>query len=164
VTDAVTYRDGNLILFTLAVAAGAAAVMVGTTYLKTPYDDIFNEAARAKKLDPDLLRAIAQKESSMNPRAIGDAGKSFGLMQIWKDTAKRYGVTDTDTLFQPYNNITIASRILSDNVAHLGNNYSIDNLIASYNAGPDLIPYPHSYVAAVKQHYYLFKIGRELNA
>src|SRR5215472_10111421 len=40
------------------------------------------QAARDTGVDPALALAIAQKESGLNPNAIGDGGTSFGLFQL----------------------------------------------------------------------------------
>ena len=44
-------------------------------------------------LDPDLVRAIVQQESSGNPREVSGAGAQ-GLMQLMPETGRMYGVTD----------------------------------------------------------------------
>lgn len=55
------------------------------------------------------VMAIANRETEFNPNAIGDGGKSIGLMQIntkWQqDRIERLGITD---LTDPEQNVTVA--------------------------------------------------------
>ena len=163
-SDASAFKDGNLIIFTLAISVLGATVVVAQ-HRKTPFDDIFDEAGRVNNIDSDLLRAIAKKESDMRPEIVTDEGNghhSYGIAQILDTTAKALGIKDYLTLLNPINGIHTQARILKENKVTLGSRYSVDSLIASYNAGPDLTPWPAQYVADVKQHYYLYKIGRQI--
>ena len=42
------------------------------------------EEAEKHGIDPAIIIAMAYRETGYNPRAIGDSGKSFGLLQIKK--------------------------------------------------------------------------------
>lgn len=44
--------------------------------------DAIEASSNRYNLDPALIAAVIQMESGFNPEAIGDAGKSFGLMQL----------------------------------------------------------------------------------
>ena len=57
------------------------------------YSDLFDAAAREWRVDPHLLRAMAERESAGDPRAVSKAG-ARGLMQFMPDTAKAVGVRD----------------------------------------------------------------------
>lgn len=50
---------------------------------------------------PALAQKIILAESSGNPRAIGDNGKSRGLMQIQEDTWRRHTTTSWSRAFEP---------------------------------------------------------------
>lgn len=58
------------------------------------YDEIVQRHAKKHGFDPALIQKIIDAESSGNPSAVGDAGKSRGLMQLGPDTVKEMGVTD----------------------------------------------------------------------
>ena len=56
------------------------------------------EYSISKDIDPFLIFAIAERESGLNPNAVGDNGASIGLMQIqprWsRERMKRLEVAD----------------------------------------------------------------------
>lgn len=41
------------------------------------------QAAAARGIDPDVAERVVRQESGFNPGAIGDKGKSFGVMQLY---------------------------------------------------------------------------------
>ena len=71
------------------------------------------EYSESKDIDPFLIFAIAERESGLNPNAVGDNGASIGLMQIqpsWsKERMKRLGVND---LGEPKGCVKVAIDIL----------------------------------------------------
>ena len=71
------------------------------------------EYSASKDIDPFLIFAIAERESGLNPNALGDNGASIGLMQIqprWsKERMKRLGVAD---LKEPRGCVKVAIDIL----------------------------------------------------
>ncbi len=84
-------------------------------------------------IEPALIIAIIEKESSYDETAIGDGGESYGLMQIqprWH-TARmdRLGVED---LLNPYQNITVGVDILAGHIATYGD---IGAALTAYNRG-----------------------------
>lgn len=94
--------------------------------------DIFNlidEVAIRENIDPSLVRAIVETESSFCAKARSITGAS-GLMQLMPQTAKRFDVTD---LFDPRQNLIGGTRYLK----WLLNNFNGDwyKAIAAYNAG-----------------------------
>jgi hypothetical protein len=75
---------------------------------------IFKECEK-HNIAPTIIIAMIERESRYDPNAIGDNGKSFGLMQIqpiWfeKEMAE-LGITD---LLDPFQNVTLGIRIMSD--------------------------------------------------
>jgi hypothetical protein len=64
-----------------------------------------------------MMSALAKHESTYNPRAVGGGDLWFGLLQIFPDTARRYGCYD------PEDNLSCAARIMNVTVAR-------DNAIA----------------------------------
>jgi soluble lytic murein transglycosylase-like protein len=103
------------------------------SYVKTEFDDLYKKWAEIFNLDWKLLKAIAIVESDQTPKAIGDDGKSKGLMQI-KDTIGSYYANSTgDLLFNPDINIEAGAGFLS----HLmeAYQYNWNDVIQAYNLG-----------------------------
>lgn len=102
----------------------------------------FIQASERFQIDHRLLIAIAEVESSMNPRAIGlnrRGGKvlseDVGLMQInssWFPTLARMGITRNDLLENPCQNVYVGAWILAKNIASNGVNWES---VGAYNAG-----------------------------
>lgn len=63
---------------------------IGRLELKQEYWDYIKEAARRYQISPYLIQAVCAIESRYDPQA--KSGKCFGLMQLHKDTAKKYHV------------------------------------------------------------------------
>ena len=86
-------------------------------------------------IDPAIIVAMIDRESSFKADAIGDSGESVGLMQVkerWhSDRMERLGVFD---LFNPYQNVTVGI----DYLAELHDRYdgNIEMALMAFNAGP----------------------------
>lgn len=92
----------------------------------------FDSTFRLYADDPKLAKAVCMVESSLNPNAMGDQGRAFGLMQIWYPTAQGHGYTGTPYgLLDPEVNIYYATRELN----HLVKTYGFDKGIMGYNIG-----------------------------
>ena len=95
-------------------------------------------AASAFNVPPALLYAIAEVESSFNPRAVAHAPngtRSVGVMQInsvWFTKLAQIGVTEAD-LYQPCISIHVGAWILSQEMARYGASWEA---IGAYYAGP----------------------------
>lgn len=63
---------------------------IGRLELKQEYWDYIKEAAHRYQISPYLIQAVCAIESRYDPKAR--SGKCFGLMQLHKDTAKKYDV------------------------------------------------------------------------
>ncbi|MCS7041510.1 MAG: lytic transglycosylase domain-containing protein [Bryobacteraceae bacterium] len=94
---------------------------------------LFERAAGAYGLAPELLRAVAQKESSLRPCAVSPAG-AMGLMQLMPETAAWLGISDP---FDAEQNIFGGARFLR----FLLNRFDDDLALAlgAYNAGPSRV-------------------------
>ena len=85
-------------------------------------------------IDPAIVFAIIERESEFNAAAIGDGGKSYGLMQVqprWhEERMDKHGVTD---LTNPYQNVSVGI----DYLAELTNKYdgNIEKALIAYNTG-----------------------------
>jgi soluble lytic murein transglycosylase-like protein len=112
---------------------------------KAGYEDYAEKTAMAKNLDPDLVKAVIDQESTWNPNAKPkinpDTGKPYstatGLMQLVKGTAERFGVTDpTD----PKQNIDAGTEYLRILAKMYGNDPR--KMVAAYYLGEgDFAPY-----------------------
>ena len=95
-------------------------------------DYIFAECERYG-ISPVVVIAIIEKESTYDRYAIGDNGRSFGLMQIqprWH--LKRMIELDCTDLFDPIKNVKVGINYL----AELQNRYGdITKALVAYNAG-----------------------------
>jgi len=63
---------------------------IGRLKMKQEYWDYIKEAAQYYDISPFLIQAVCAIESRYDPEAR--SGKCFGLMQLHRDTAKKYGV------------------------------------------------------------------------
>jgi len=102
----------------------------------------FDEAGAYYNVSPDLLRAIAQVESSFNPKAVNEnkngAGqvisRDYGLMQInstWFSKLAEYDVNEV-SVYEPCFNVSLGAWVLASNFASHGYNW---NSVGAYNAG-----------------------------
>lgn len=116
--------------------------------------------ARQQRIEPALLHAVINAESSYDPHAVSEDG-AIGLMQLMPATATLLGVEDP---FDPIANITGGSRFLR----RLLNQFKrLDLALAAYNAGANAVrrygnripPYPETqrYVSKVLAYYDYFK-------
>lgn len=84
-------------------------------------------------IDPAIVIAMAYRETKFDADAIGDNGKSFGLMQIqtrWhEERMERLGVTD---IMLPIQNVTVAIDYLSELLDKYGD---MEMALMAYNAG-----------------------------
>ena len=78
-------------------------------------EDYAVRIANQYSLDPYLVKSVISMESNWNPKAIGDHGRSIGLMQIqprWHyKRMQKLGVTD---LTDPYANILVGVDYLAE--------------------------------------------------
>lgn len=115
----------------------------GPVSAPTSYEAEFASASTAESLPPNLLKAVAQTESSMNPNAVSSAGAQ-GLMQLMPSTAASLGVDP----FDPSQAISGAAHLLSSLYQQFG---SWPLAVAAYNAGAGAVnqyggipPYPQT--------------------
>lgn len=66
-----------------------------------------------------MMSALAKHESTYNPRAVGGGDLWYGLLQIYPDTARRYGcrAQTGEALKDPTENLSCAARIMNVTVA-----------------------------------------------
>lgn len=97
-------------------------------------------AARASarhgvQLGADLVLAVVERESLPpgNPGSIGDAGQSFGLMQVKASTARELGLADARLLLNPAVGLTYGCEYLARQLKRYGGR--VAHAVAAYNAG-----------------------------
>jgi soluble lytic murein transglycosylase-like protein len=113
------------------------------------------EAAKTYHVDPNLVAAMAFRESRFDPHAVSSRGAQ-GVMQLMPKTARALGVTDA---FDARQNILGGTKYIKYLLDRFDGN--IDQTLAAYNAGPELVAKvgPSAtqeaieYVAAVKSYY-----------
>ncbi|MDD2904465.1 MAG: transglycosylase SLT domain-containing protein [Syntrophales bacterium] len=96
-------------------------------------DPIIQEAARAYRLPPNLIRAVIKAESNFINAAISPKG-AMGLMQLMPGTADFLGVEEP---FNPWQNIHGGCRYLRLLIDSFGG--SVPLALAGYNAGPQRV-------------------------
>lgn len=125
--------------------------------------EIVIENANKYKVDPNLIHAHIQVESSGDPNAINPSDPSYGLMGITPILAKTYGyisdwrnvtASDIETIKNPVNNIAIGTRFLSE----LHSKYPFDIATQMYNCGEQ------GYKNGIRVPEYLAKVKRYYNA
>lgn len=128
-----------------------AAIVLATTYLlrepkkialepKLPeykeyvsqLDKIFRYVGEQEGIDWKLLKAVAHKESTFNPKAVSSAG-AMGLMQLTPITAKDIGF-DPLQMFNPMHNVMAGARYLKKLLKITSGNIVL--ALAGYNSGP----------------------------
>ena len=97
---------------------------------------IFEKCAEVG-LKPEIIVSVINKESKFDSNAIGDGGRSLGLMQIqprwhsWR--MEELGCTD---LLNPFDNVTVGIDILGDLVeSGEDEGKSIEWALMAYNGG-----------------------------
>ena len=101
-----------IIFLLLAIPASAqpwpdTPPRIGKLKLKQEYWGYIKEAAARYRISPYLIQAVCAIESRYDPDA--QSGRCFGLMQLHRDTARKYGVDARD----PRENIMGGAAVLA---------------------------------------------------
>jgi len=113
------------------------------------------DAAKTYDVDPNLVAAMAFRESRFDANAVSQRGAQ-GIMQLMPRTAAALGVHDA---FDARQNVFGGTKYLKYLLDRFHGD--IDNTLAAYNAGPELVAKvgpsatqeATEYVAAVKSYY-----------
>jgi soluble lytic murein transglycosylase-like protein len=70
--------------------------------------------ARDFELEPALVAGVVDTESGFNPEAVGDAGRSFGLMQLYLEGAGSEFRDNPEALLNPETNLRAGCEYLRD--------------------------------------------------
>ncbi len=128
------------------------------------FDPLVKKAAENYGVDPSLIKAVIEVESSGNPMATSPSGAQ-GLMQLMPGTASDLGV---DNPFDPNQNIMAGARYLRQ----LLDRYRGDTrlALAAYNWGmgnlekrPESLPREtKEYITKVENHYHRYRNSSSL--
>lgn len=84
-------------------------------------------------IDPELIYAMIERESTYNPNAMGDNGRSYGLMQIQlryvRERMDKLGCAD---LLDPYDNVTVGIDLIAE---YISKGYGLEWALMAYNGG-----------------------------
>jgi hypothetical protein len=97
------------------------------------YEAFILDSCSRHGVDPELVKAVIQVESSYNHRAVSPKG-AMGLMQLMPGTAARYGVRSA---FDPSQNIEGGVRYLKDLLGLFSSDLRLT--LAAYNAGENRV-------------------------
>ena len=113
------------------------------------------DASTRYRVDPNLIAAMAFRESAFNSAAVSSRGAQ-GIMQLMPNTARALGVADS---FDARQNVFGGTKYLASLLQRFGGN--VEMALAAYNAGPELVSKVGpsatqeaiAYVAAVRGYY-----------
>ncbi len=129
----------------------------------TDFQAHIRKASEKYMVDPALIEAIIQVESSFNPEAVSSSGAT-GLMQLMPGTARDLKVTDR---YSPRQNIHGGTRYISELMDRFDRDLTL--VVAAYNAGPGRVerhggvpndPVVERYVQKVMRAYHDFRMIR----
>ena len=129
----------------------------------TQFRHYINAASSRFNVDPALVEAVIQVESSFNPNAVSKVGAT-GLMQLMLPTAQQYDVYDR---FNPRQNINAGVEHLSQLMKRF--NGRLPLALAAYNAGSTAVeryngvpPYPETkrYIVKVLGYHERYRKAR----
>ena len=109
--------------------SGYTAEISSAASSRSDIDAAVQRAALATGLEPALIRAVIQAESSFRVDAVSSAGAE-GIMQLMPKTAKSLGVTDS---FDVNQNVMGGSTYLKKLLDRFGD---LRLALAAYNTGP----------------------------
>jgi hypothetical protein len=154
-----TPSDKGVAFSTIKVTRQGSAVPGNKEY----YEKLIVSTAKSFGVDPHLVKAVVQVESSFNPSATSKKG-AMGLMQLMPETAKFLSVKDP---YDPAQNIRGGTKYLKQLLDKFDGNIGLS--LAAYNAGEYSIqkhdgipPYREtiSYVRKVVELREQFRVGK----
>jgi len=97
------------------------------------YAATIDRAAEAWSIPLDVAYGLIAQESGFNPSAIGDGGRSFGLVQLQLTTARGLGYTgDGPGLLDPATNVQLGFKYLRGQLDRAG---TMTGALSAYNGG-----------------------------
>jgi soluble lytic murein transglycosylase-like protein len=157
-------RTADVLRAEAARASSTADIPTDKTKLMNLIYSSIDSSSKKYGVDPALVRAVIQQESSFNPESLSHTGAQ-GLMQLMPGTADALGVKDPWDISQ---NIEGGTKYLKDQLQAF--NGDVKLALAAYNAGPQSVikyngipPYAETqdYVAKVLNYYQQFSNGEK---
>ncbi len=97
------------------------------------YAKLIHAAAQRHGVDEKLIAQVIAAESNFDAKAVSRK-RALGLMQLLRETAARYAVTN---VFDPAQNIDAGTHYLKDLLERYKGNLPL--ALAAYNAGPEMV-------------------------
>jgi soluble lytic murein transglycosylase-like protein len=150
---------GTLLLTSPIFAATSKPALLAVSAFPAPVPQylvtIINSASQKYGVDPNLIAAMAFRESAFNSTAVSSRGAQ-GIMQLMPRTARALGVKDA---FDAQQSVFGGTKYLKSLLDRFNGN--VDVALAAYNAGPELVAKVGpaatqeavAYVAAIKSYY-----------
>ena len=120
------------------VEAPEPEIVPEVEYFDVPLDEDLQEYIFAVcdtyGVEPELIISMIYRESKYDAGAIGDGGKSLGLMQIqprWH--SERMAELGCDDLLNPYQNVEVGIDLMDELLNKRG---SVEWALMAYNGGP----------------------------
>jgi soluble lytic murein transglycosylase-like protein len=111
-------------------------------------------ASARHSVDPNLVRAVIEAESSFNPRAVSKKG-ALGLMQLMPATARNLKL---DHPFDPAENVEAGVRHLKSLLDRYDGDVQLS--VAAYNAGPGAVTRSKGVPNNRQTRYYVKRVTR----
>lgn len=103
------------------------------------FDAAISAASATYGVSSALLKAVFANESGFDPSATGDAGRAFGIGQMWLSTAKGLGFGGTGAdLLRAEIAIPLAAKYLGNQLVRYHGDQAA--ALSAYNAGHNMIP------------------------
>lgn len=114
------FKDGGYLWTRAAMSAVATHADVLTSIVPRDVDSwcpgyVTASQDQRRAFWVGMMSALSKHESTYNPRAVGGGNQWYGLLQIYPDTARRYGcyAQTGEALKDPANNLSCAARIMA---------------------------------------------------
>ena len=103
-----------------------------------------------------MVKAVIQTESDWNHKAVSTSG-AIGLMQILPSTAMSEFQTPKQDLFDPYVNVTVGIKYLSQLNEHFDD---LESTLTAYSHGPTVTKkYSNNYIS---NNFYVKRVQKNL--
>ena len=107
-------------------------------------------------VDYEMVKAVIQTESDWNHKAVSTSG-AIGLMQVLPSTAKSEFNTPKQDLFDPYVNVTVGIKYLSELNEHFDD---LESTLTAYSHGPTVTKkYSSRYIS---NNFYVKRVFKNL--
>ena len=107
-------------------------------------------------VDYEMVKAVIQTESDWNHKAVSTSG-AIGLMQVLPSTAMSEFKTPEKDLYDPYVNVTVGIKYLSELNEHFDD---MESTLTAYSHGPTVTKkYSNNYIS---NNFYVKRVQKNL--